>query len=57
MLINTDILNKNIKQVACKIYPDSDYILFDEYFNPEYFTILFDNHYTILIYTLRYIFN
>lgn len=52
-----DILNKNIKQVACKIYPDSDYILFDEYFNPEYFTILFDNHYTILIYTLRYIFN
>jgi len=52
-----DILNKNIKQVACKIYPDTDYIVFDEYFNSNYFITLFDNYYFIMISTLKYIFN
>lgn len=52
-----DVLNKNIKQVACKIYPDSNYIIFNEYFTPNYFITLFDNYYYLMTYTLRYIFN
>ena len=50
------ILNDNI-QISCKIYPDSHYIIFNEYFNKEYFIKLFDNYQLLIIKTLEYIFN
>ena len=49
------ILNDNI-QIACKVYPDSHYIIFNEYFNNEYFIKLFDNYQLLVVKTLKYIF-
>ena len=51
-----NILNDNI-QISCRIYPESHYIIFDNYFNNEYFVKLFDNYQYTLMNTLKYIFN
>lgn len=51
-----DVLNINIKDVACKIYPDSHYIIFNDYFKEEYFMTLFDNYHKLMVHTLKYIF-
>lgn len=50
-----DMFNDNI-QIGCKIYPDSHYIIFNEYFKEEYFIKLFDNYQELLVKTLKYIF-
>lgn len=50
-----DILNDNI-YISCRIYPDSHYIIFNEYFKEEYFIKLFDNYQKLIISTLKYIF-
>jgi hypothetical protein len=51
-----DILNSNIKNVSCHIYPDTHYIIFDKYFNKDHFILLFNNYQTLIISTLKYIF-
>jgi hypothetical protein len=43
--------------LACKIYPNTNFIIFEEYFKQEYMKILFDNYFTLIINTLHYIFN
>ena len=50
-----DVLNDNIR-ISCKIYPDSPYIIFSDYFREEYFVKLFDNYQYLLVSTLKYIF-
>ena len=50
------VLNTNLKNVACKIYPDSHYIIFNDYFNEDYFKLLFDNYRILVVSTLKYIF-
>lgn len=50
------ILNENIKNVACKIYPDSHYLILQNYFDKEYFTLLFNNYHYLIIQTLTDIF-
>ena len=49
-------LNKNI-QIACLIYPDTDFIVFEEYFNKEFMNTLFKNYHEISIGTFKYIFS
>lgn len=51
-----DVLNKNI-QISCKIYPDSHYIIFDDYFKKEYIETLFKNYNIMIVSILKYIFN
>jgi hypothetical protein len=50
-----DVINDNI-QISCRIYPDSHYIIFNDYFKEEYFVKLFDNYMKLVIGTLKYIF-
>ena len=50
-----DTLNDNI-HISCRIYPDSPYIIFNDYFKEEYFVKLFDNYQKLVISTLKYIF-
>ena len=50
------ILNNNVKNISCHIYPNSHYIIFNDYFKDIYFKTLFDNYYTLLLATLKYIF-
>lgn len=50
-----DILNDNI-HISCRIYPDSHYIIFNDYFKEDYFIKLFDNYQTLVVKTLKYIF-
>lgn len=50
-----DILNDNI-QISCRIYPDSHYIIFNDYFKEEHFVKLFDNYHKLVISTFKYIF-
>jgi hypothetical protein len=49
------VLNDNIR-ISCRIYPDSHYIIFNDYFNEDYFLQLFDNYQILVIGTLKYIF-
>ena len=51
-----DVLNKNI-HISCRIYPDSHYIIFNDYFNEKYFITLFDNYQYLMVSTLKYIFD
>jgi len=51
-----DVLNDNI-HISCKIYPDSSYIIFNDYFKEEYFVKLFDNYQYLIVSTLKYIFD
>jgi hypothetical protein len=51
-----NILNTNIINVSCLIYPKSHYIIFDNYFNKNYFVTLFNNYQLLIINTLKYIF-
>lgn len=51
-----DILNKNLKNVSCKVYPKSHYLIFDDYFNDSNMSLLFDNYHKLIINTLLYIF-
>lgn len=53
-LINK-IFNKNIK-IACKIYPNTNYLIFEEYYNEEYMKELFNNYMELLIKVLKYIY-
>lgn len=50
-----DVLNDNI-HISCRIYPDSHYIIFNDYFKEEYFLKLFDNYQALVVQTLKYIF-
>lgn len=50
-----NVLNDNM-QIACKIYPESHYIIFDEYFDRSNFMTLFDNYQYVMTTTLKYIF-
>lgn len=50
-----DVLNDNI-HISCRIYPDSHYIIFNDYFNENYFLKLFDNYQYLIVSTLKYIF-
>jgi hypothetical protein len=50
-----DILNDNI-HISCRIYPDSHYIVFNDYFDEKHFIKLFDNYQMLVIKTLKYIF-
>lgn len=50
-----NVLNTNI-QISCRIYPDSHYIIFNDYFNANYFVTLFDNYQHLMVSTLKYIF-
>lgn len=52
-----NILNENIKNVACKIVPNSHYLIFQEYFVKEHFKLLFDNYHYLIIHTLKNIFD
>lgn len=49
------ILNNNI-HISCRIFPDSHYIIFNDYFNQEHFVKLFDNYQELIVKTLKYIF-
>jgi hypothetical protein len=49
-----DVLNDNM-WISCRIYPDSHYIVFKEYFKKDYFIKLFDNYRLLMISTLKYI--
>lgn len=49
------VLNDNI-HISCMIYPDSHYIIFNDYFNEDYFLKLFDNYHSLVVGTLKYIF-
>lgn len=50
-----ETLNDNI-HISCRIYPDSHYIIFNDYFNEEYFIKFFDNYQKLIVKTLKYIF-
>jgi hypothetical protein len=50
-----NVLNDNI-QISCRIYPDSHYIIFNDYFNENHFVTLFDNYQYLIVSTLKYIF-
>jgi hypothetical protein len=55
------VLNENIKEVACKIYPDHKdnqvyYLIFNDYFKDNYFKLLFDNYHKMSILILKHIF-
>jgi hypothetical protein len=56
------VLNKNIKEIACRIYPEHQdnqiyYLIFNDYFRDEYFKLLFDNYHKMSISILNYIFS
>lgn len=54
------ILNENIKEISCKIYPKTSlkiiYLDFNDYFKDEYLRLLFDNYHKMSILILKYIF-
>lgn len=54
------ILDNNIKDVSCKIYPDTNepivYLIFNDYFKDEYFKLLFDNYHKMITLIVKYIF-
>lgn len=50
-----NILNDNI-HISCRIYPESHYLVFDEYYKQQYFVKLFDNYEMLIVSTLKYIF-
>lgn len=50
-----NVLNENI-HISCRIYPDSHYIIFNDYFNADDFMKLFDNYQYLVVSTLKYIF-
>lgn len=51
-----EMLNINLK-IGCKVYPKSNYIIFDEYFNHKDLELLFNNYITMSIQILRYLFD
>ena len=50
-----NVFNKNIN-ISCKIYPDKDYLIFEEYYNEKYMEELFNNYMELIIKTLKYIY-
>jgi hypothetical protein len=50
------ILNINL-QIGCKVYPKSNYIIFDEYFNHKDMQLLFNNYITMSIQIFAYLFD
>jgi hypothetical protein len=51
-----NVLNDNI-DISCRIYPNSPYIIFNDYFTADYFIKLFDNYQYLVVSTLKYIFD
>lgn len=49
------ILNVNIK-IACKIYPNTNYIIFENYYHQEYIEVLFSNYLTMIVNIMKYIY-
>ena len=50
-----ETLNDNM-HISCRIYPDSHYIIFNDYFKEDYFLQLFNNYQGLVVGTLKYIF-
>lgn len=50
------MLNINL-QIGCKLYPKSNYIIFDDYFNPKDMQLLFNNYMIMSVEILMYLFD
>jgi hypothetical protein len=50
-----DILNKNM-QISCNIYPEEDYIVFEEYYKKEYVSELFNNYLYMINHIMLFIY-